>query len=178
MELRNWKLSFARTEEWLDRHSAVTHLQDPSLARLVVIALRYFAEQRYDLHAFVVMPSHVHWLFHPRVEWVDTLPNDGRTPRQRITYSINRFTATRCNRLLKGSGPFWQKESYDHWVRDIDELERIIRYIEENPVKAGLTVNPEDWEFSSAYLRKCLHLEWGVPLPGLRETNKDETIGI
>ena len=36
------------------------------------------------------------------------------------------------------TGQFWQHESYDHWTRDLVELERIIRYIEENPVKAGL----------------------------------------
>jgi len=78
---------------------------------------------------------------------------------------LNRFTSTKCNNHLERCGPFWQKESFDHWVRDVDELERIIRYIEENPVKAGLVASPEDWPHSSANLRKLLNLEWGAMLP-------------
>src|SRR5262249_15391165 len=109
-------------------------LENPALARIVVNALHHFAGERYDLWAYVVMPSHLHWLFQPLPQWVATLADDGRTPRERTTYSLNRFTATACNRFLNVKGTFWQGESYDHWVRDVDELERIIRYIEENPV--------------------------------------------
>jgi hypothetical protein len=49
-------------------------------------------------------------------------------------------------------------------VRDVDELERIIRYVEEGPVKAGLVAAPEDWPFSSAHDRKLFGLELGEPL--------------
>jgi len=110
------------------------------------------------------MPSHLHWLFRPLSEWSAGFPDDDRTPRQRIVYSVNRFTATRCNRVLGVTGPFWQKEPYDHWVRDVNELERIIRYIEENPVKAGLAHTAEHWPFSSAWARKVTGAEWGTPL--------------
>ena len=49
------------------------------------------------------------------------------------------YTAREANRLLGRTGqPFWQGESYDHWVRDETEFIRIIAYIENNPVKAGL----------------------------------------
>jgi hypothetical protein len=92
-----------------------------------------------------------------RVEnWLDTQPA--------ITYSVNRFTGTACNRLLNVKGAFWQTESYDHWVRDVDELERIIRYIEENPAKAGLVQPPEQWLFSSAFARAQSGAKWGTPL--------------
>jgi len=160
-----WKQTFVRIEEWLDLRSANRVLETPELAQIVVDAIRHFAHERYDLFAFVVMPSHFHWLFQPKAEWIATLESDKRSPRQRITYSINRYTATQCNRRLKSVGAFWQRESFDHWVRDLDELERIIRYIEENPVKAGLASSPEKWYYSSAYLRKQLALEWGVPIP-------------
>ena len=46
--------------------------------------------------------------------------------------------------------PFWQHESYDHWVENAKEFCRIVAYIEENPVKAGLSATPEDWPWSSA----------------------------
>jgi hypothetical protein len=86
------------------------------------------------------------------------------SPRQRIQHSINRHTALECNRLRGVTGSFWQRESYDHWIRDVEELERIIRYAEANPVKAGLVEAPEDWPFSSAHDRKLFGLEFGEPL--------------
>lgn len=165
---RCWKLNFVRIDEWLDVRSANRILETPELAQIVVAAMRYFAEEGYDLYAYVVMPSHFHWLFQPRPGWVAGLDDDGRTPRERITYSLNRFTSTQCNKHQNKTGPFWQKESFDHWVRDVAELERIIRYIEENPVKAGLVGSPGAWLFSSANLRKSLGLDWGVPLPGAK----------
>jgi putative DNA methylase len=58
--------------------------------------------------------------------------------------------------LLHRSGPFWQAESYDHWVRDEDELERIVAYIANNPVKAGLVTKPHQWFFCSAHDRFLL----------------------
>ena len=41
-------------------------------------------------------------------------------------------------------------ESYDHWARDRYELERIVRYTEANPVRAGLVASEERWRWSSA----------------------------
>jgi putative transposase len=142
---RCWKRNFVRVEHWLDREPANRCLERPPLASIVVDAMRHFAGERYDLFAYVVMPSHYHWLFQPRVEWVTSLPDANRTPRERILYSLNRFTANQCNKVLTKTGPFWQGESYDHWVRDVDELERIIRYIEENPVKSGLVNAAGEW---------------------------------
>jgi len=79
-------------------------------------------------------------------------------------HSINRYTAEECNKLLGKRGAFWQHESYDHWVRDAEELERIILYIEGNPVKAGLVAAPELWPFSSARDRSRTRSEMGIPL--------------
>ncbi|MCI0380671.1 MAG: hypothetical protein L0215_24055 [Gemmataceae bacterium] len=185
------KPGFARMDSWLDHKSAVRHLADPRLARIVVDAMYWFAGHRYDLLAFVVIPSHIHWVFQPLAAWVATLPDpdsvghvlnvpddarrvsnvphrDGRhrrrQPRERIQHSVNRFTARRCNEALGTRGEFWQKESYDHWVRDVDELERIMRYVEANPVNSGLVAAPEEWPFSSAYYRKQLNKQFGEPL--------------
>jgi hypothetical protein len=55
----------------------------------------------------------------------------------------------------------WQPESYDHWARSGDESERIINYIEQNPVKARLVATPEEWEFGSARVRKLKRVELG-----------------
>ena len=85
------------------------------------------------------MPNHVHLLILPRV------------PVPKITHWIKGRTAREANLLLGRTGePFWQDESYDHWVRTGQELGRIATYIEANPVSAGLTATPEEWPWSSA----------------------------
>jgi putative DNA methylase len=66
--------------------------------------------------------------------------------------SLKGFTAREINKTLGLSGALWQKESYDHWVRNEDEFDKIRRYIENNPVKAGLVSKPEDFPWSSAYI--------------------------
>lgn len=159
-----WKLQFARADRWLDHKPANRALADERLAQIVVDSLFHFAGIRYDLLAFVVMPSHIHWLFQPTQDWIATLPSEIPTPRERIMQSMKRWTATQCSRLLGVQGQFWQQESYDHWVRDVEELERIILYIEANPVKARLVDAPEKWLYSSAAVRHRLGLAFGVPL--------------
>ncbi len=87
-----------------------------------------------------------------------------RTPREQIVHSIDRHTAYECNRILRRAGAFWQKEPYDHWIRSPEQLERILLYIDGNPVKAGYLTAPQEWQFSSAYDRRLLGLELGEPL--------------
>jgi putative transposase len=152
-EICQAKLEFARIDRWLDAEPAVRHLEKLELAQVVRDSLYHFANNRYDLLAYVIMPSHIHWVFRPRDEWVATANLDRRTAREAICHSVKRHTALECNRLLGLTGAFWQDESYDHWVRDDAELVRCIEYVENNPVKAGLVRYPADWRFSSAYDR-------------------------
>lgn len=92
--------------------------------------------------AWVVMPNHVHVLLFPYQEL------------SQVMLVIKSASARRANRLLERIGQrFWQDESFDHWVRDDRERRRIIRYIEANPVEAGLVAAPEDWRWSSARAR-------------------------
>ncbi len=165
-QIRKWKLAFARSEQWLDRHAAARQLGDPRLAATVVDSLYYFAGVRYDLLAFVVMPSHFHWLFRPLGARVATLgPSvNSRPPRERVMHSIKRYTARACNRLLGRDGTFWQDESYDHCLFDTEEVSRVNAYIEQNPVKAGLVTSPEEWPFSSAKDRIIRGISPGQPL--------------
>lgn len=155
-EMHKSKLTFARFDGWIDRLPAVKWLENPEAAEIVQGALLYFAGNRYDLLAYVVMPSHFHLVFHPCTEWFEKnrKHEDKRTPREWIMQSIKGFTARRCNQVLRLSGAFWQDESWDHVVRGDDELERIVRYIEDNPVKAGFARTPEEWHWSSAHYRK------------------------
>ena len=65
--------------------------------------------------------------------------------------SLKRFTGREGNRMLGLTGqPFWQDESYDRLVRNDTEFQRIVHYIETNPVTAGLAATPEDFPWCSA----------------------------
>jgi REP element-mobilizing transposase RayT len=58
-----------------------------------------------------------------------------------VLHSWKSYTAKEANRIQKTHGTFWQREYYDHLLRDDAEFERAVRYTLENPVKAGL----KDW---------------------------------
>ena len=117
-------------------------LQEPAIAQSVVDALRFGEHQLrlYSLIAFCVMPNHVYAVVQPRV------------PVPRITRAVKGFTARTANALLGRTGePFWQDETYDHWIRNENELHRVVRYTERNPVAAGLVESSEQWPWSSAW---------------------------
>ena len=62
--------------------------------------------------------------------------------------SIKGYTARKANKVLGRSGSFWEHESYDRWARDAEELQRMVLYIANNPVKAGLVESWRDWPWS------------------------------
>jgi REP element-mobilizing transposase RayT len=144
---------FREREQQLDEGRGVRWMDDRRVASAVRDAMLYFAGDRYDVFAYVVMPSHVHWVFRPLPAWNDRREcgGDHRPAREVVVHSFCRHSALICNRLLQRSGPFWQHESYDRVVRNDAELQRIVDYIEFNPVKAGLCGRSEEWEFSSAW---------------------------
>jgi REP element-mobilizing transposase RayT len=65
-----------------------------------------------------------------------------------ILQSLKGHTARRANAKLGRRGAFWQEESYDHVIRDAEELERVIHYVIDNPVKAGLVESWRDWAWT------------------------------
>jgi REP element-mobilizing transposase RayT len=131
-----------RVERFLDKGAGACHLRRPEIAALVAQVLRHFEGKRYLLQQWVVMPNHVHVLVWP-------MPNHTLS---QILKSWKQFSSRTAKSLLRlGEEPFWQRESYDHWVRSDEEKSRIARYIRNNPAVAGLCARPEDWPWSSAY---------------------------
>jgi len=129
-------------ERHLDQGTGACHLRRPEIAGLVADAMRHFHESRYLLDEWVVMPNHVHAVVWP-------MPNHLLSD---ILKSWKQFSSRRAKKILAlGDAPFWQPESYDHWIRDDDEKARIRRYIRNNPVTAGLCARAEDWRWSSAW---------------------------
>ncbi len=128
-----------QVERLLDAGCGDCWLSRAPVAQVVTSALRHFDGRRYQLHAWVVMPNHVHAV---------VTPLNGIT-LSRILHSWKSYSANQANRLLGRPGqPFWQHESYDHLVRDDADLARCCEYILQNPVAARLCTHAEDWPFS------------------------------
>jgi len=145
--------SFEISEDWLDSGSGSQWLKDQRLAAIVRDELLRDAGDRYALHAYVIMPSHFHCVFTPGPHWdAGSIGGEASrgSPRSAIVRLIKGRSALACNRVLRRVGAFWQNESYDRVVRDSQEFEQFVNYVEFNPVKAGLCRRPEEWEFSSA----------------------------
>ncbi|MFM8735678.1 MAG: transposase [Pirellulales bacterium] len=140
--------AFTATDRVLDCSPAVRWLEDRRLAALVQESLLHRHGTSYELLAYVVMPSHCHAVFTPLAD-----ESGGRPAREAILHSLKRHTASRCNRLLERRGEFWQRESFDRVVRGPLAIDRVVGYVERNPVKAGLCTHPAEWEFSSARIR-------------------------
>ncbi|MDE3135701.1 MAG: transposase [Acidobacteriota bacterium] len=133
---------FRAADEELDRAaSGPRWLSDSRIAENIVQELRTGEHQasRYVLHAFAVMPNHVHVLLTPKADLAG------------ITNQWKGATARHANRILCRVGkPFWQDECFDHWVRNSAQFDRIHTHIEWNPVSARLVRLPEHWPWSSA----------------------------
>ena len=115
---------------------------DERVAQVVADALRYGERQLglYQLRAWVPMVHHVHILIYPEARL------------SRIAEAVKNHAARQAHAILGRTGsPFWQDQSYDHWVRGPEEWAKIVRYMEKNPVVAGLVSRAEDWPWSSAF---------------------------
>jgi putative transposase len=115
-------------------------LKDRRIAECVISQLQALHQKgKFLLSAYVVMANHVHVLLTPK------------SPLSQITQQIKGATAREANLILSHTEtPFWQDESFDHWIRNPGEWQKIRAYIEANPVKAGLVTMPKDWPWSSA----------------------------
>ncbi len=130
-----------RIESYLDEGHGSAILKNPVAAIEVIDALCFAHSRRATVHAFVVMPNHVH---------VALTPNPGNTLGA-VIGPLKGYTAYRIHRKLgMDDGRLWEPESYDRYARDDDHFIRIVEYIEWNPVKAGLCSDPKRWAHSTA----------------------------
>ncbi|HZN34394.1 MAG TPA: transposase [Pirellulaceae bacterium] len=158
---RAHKLLFAAYDDYLDSHRQIDWLLDPRIAALVRSSLYHLHGKKIVLWAYSIMPNHVHALFAPmlgaeneRQALDDEIgENEDRGPLAGIMHSLKGYTAHQANKILGRSGAFWQHESYDHWIRDENELERVVDYISANAVKAQLAQRTTDWYWCSAHDR-------------------------
>lgn len=138
---------FGRWDRALDMTSTGPHwLRQQEIAQIVCDSLHYLDGRHYVLDTYCIMSNHAHIVFQP------ILQTDGSyCPLAKTMHSFKLYTARRANIVLGRTGQFWHHERYDHEVRDEAEWQRIVQYVLNNPVKAGLVTDWRDWPWT--YLR-------------------------
>ncbi|MBT2556658.1 transposase [Hymenobacter sp. ISL-91] len=114
-------------------------LREPAVAEVVAASLRHFHGKAYHLVCYCIMPNHVHAV----VSLAEDAPLLADTLQR-----LKGYTALQANKLLNRTGQFWQRETYDHIVRSGEEMQRVVAYVVNNPVKAGLAESWEQWPYT------------------------------
>jgi REP element-mobilizing transposase RayT len=109
----------------------------PSARKIILEEIRTLAADAIELDAAVVMPDHVHLIFR--------LADDADLSR--VLKLLKGRSARRINQMLEREGAVWMDESFDHVIRNEDELRDKLEYIKQNPVKKGLVKHPEDYKW-------------------------------
>jgi putative transposase len=100
---------------------------------------KHAAAHRFALHAWTVMPDHVHILFEGVDHGCDLLTLTSRLKRRTST-------VVRMRRNVK----LWQGKFYDHILRTSDSMDGVAWYIWMNPVRKGLCSAVEEYPFSGS----------------------------
>ncbi|MDT3376780.1 transposase [Labrys neptuniae] len=129
-----------RFENYLDQGFGEAFLSQPQIGGIVEQAILFFDGERCRIHAWCVMPNHVHVLMTPF----------GSHSIASLVHSWKTYTARHINQALGRTGALWYREYFDRKIRDERHFETARYYIEQNPVKAGLCTTAEGWAFSSA----------------------------
>jgi putative transposase len=142
LEIEDERKRRIELEKYLDLGRGECFLRRKEIAGVVENSLRLFHGDRYELRAWVVMPNHVHVLFK-----VDSVP------MSKLVGVWKGFMANNANKLLGRKGQLWQDDYWDTYMRDAGHEQRTRRYIENNPLKAGLAKAATEWPWSSARYR-------------------------
>ena len=131
---------------------------DRDLATDVVEVLRrHAARTDVAVWAYCVMPDHVHLVLTPSATCD-------------IVSFVGQFKSLALRAAWKRGvrGTFWQPRFWDHFARSDDDAERVVRYVLENPVRAGLVAHAHEYAFSGAHVACGPDEKCGGQAPALR----------
>ncbi len=121
------------------RRVAAGPLLQPGVPEIVLGSLAWLQDHTLvTLVAYCVMPDHIHVLF--QLGFQARLSN--------VMQRFGSFTGLQVYRLT-GRGHLWQDGYQDHALRDETPIPEVVRYIEYNPVAAGLVAHPAAWPWVS-----------------------------
>jgi putative transposase len=139
LKIEDGRVQRTKLEAYLDLGYGECLLRKSSLASALENVLLKFDGERYRIAAWVIMPNHVHVLVELWTMPLGQLVKGWKGPGARL---INQMTGR--------NGQLWQDDYWDRFIRDEDHFRTALKYIESNPVKAGLAKLAADWTWSSA----------------------------
>lgn len=118
-------------------HERIPLFVDPAVATIVLDALKWLDQQgKMVLDAAVLMPDHLHCVAELKT---DSLP--------KFMHSLKSYTAKRVNAVLNRQGCLWQDQYHEHAIRKAENRNEIVRYMLNNPVRAGIVKDFHDYPF-------------------------------
>lgn len=135
-------LFYGKYDELLDNpQNDIQYLKNPEIAKIVQDSLEYLDNKVWKMVCYCIMSNHVHLIVYKLEK-----------PLPKIMQSHKRHTAVKSNAVLGDEGQFWHRETFDRKIRNRNEFGNQVRYVVQNPVKAGLVKRWEDWEYT--WIRK------------------------
>ena len=122
--------SFRTMDKYLDAGYGGCPFNQSAAAQIVIEGLISLTDWRVAAPHFTIMPNHCHIMLVPDTKCLHSLSETMKRLKGR--------SANRLRRLIGGSGPVWQREWFDRWMRNDAEWDKCVAYIRNNPVKAGL----------------------------------------
>jgi len=136
--------------------------KDEQCCLLLIKDMAYYRQElQYQLYGYVIMPDHFHWIIQPSIKDDISI----------IMNKIKGHSSFAINKHLGRKGQLWQKDYYDHVIRNGKDFEEKIKYIHKNPYNAGLVDTLEKYPYSSYrnyYLGDNSLLKIDIPLYSLR----------
>ncbi|MCM8535339.1 MAG: transposase [Lentisphaeraceae bacterium] len=135
-------LTFQTIDTTLDQNLGSCLLQYPDIALIIKENWLHFNQKEYDILSYVIMPNHVHMLIKTQ-----------KAPLTKILHSWKSYTSKKIYQKLQESTfdihtiskNIWQEEYWDTFIRDEAHLNKVLAYIADNPIKAGLVNNISDY---------------------------------
>ena len=131
-----------RLESIMDNGHGACWFKEPRWANLMRDTLLFHHGSQYELRAWAVMPNHVHVVYKPGAG--ETLESIVGPWKSVVSHKLNAATGR--------TGPLWERECWDRFIRDTVHYRTIVEYIHNNPVKAGLASVSHEWRWSSAFV--------------------------
>jgi putative transposase len=132
-------------------------LSQPEAHQILAHLQTCAASNNFRLHAFCVMPDHVHFL------------TEGAADDSHLIRFTNAFKQTTgFDYRQRHTGVLWQKRFYDYILRQRDAIEDVAAYIWMNPVRKTLCANPLEYPFSGSQTIEWMmcvnrHAQWMPP---------------
>ena len=127
-------------ERWGELKSSVGALTNPQIAEFIMHSIEFRKINGiWTVHEFVIRPTHIHFVIG---EISEGIQKSLESFKMRIGRFALRLLGSKTRR-------FWQREWFDHWIRSPEEFKGICNYIRQNPTRARLVTNWQDWPYGS-----------------------------